>query len=209
MMEIKEEKTIIRPFRKNDFEKVTDIFIDAFKSKLDHLIKLDDERVREFLVDSNFIENKPIEGYFVAEKDGEVLGILLLKWKEQNRIKITNKTGFLYLVKKYGFFRTIRTILGALFFYKRVAENECYIEHIAVSKNARGLGIGTKLLEYGENVAQNEIKKKRYTLYVALSNKAAKRLYERVGFEDIELKSSLLSTMIIKEGKWYFMEKKL
>ena len=208
-MEKNEEKITIRPFKNSDFEKVTDIFIDAFKAKLDHLIKLDDKRIREFLVDSNFIEDKPIEGYFVAEKDGEVLGIMLLKWKEQNRIKITNKTGFFYLAKRYGFFRTIRIILGALFFYKRVDENECYIEHIAVSKNARGLGIGTKLLEHGEKFIKDKIKKARYTLYVAASNKRAKNLYKSFGFEDVELKSSLLSRMIIKEGKWYFMEKRL
>ena len=57
---------------------------------------------------------------------------------------------------------------------------ECYVESIAVLPAARGKGVGTKLLEWGGDLAR-EKGADRYTLAVINGNPAT-RLYERYGF---------------------------
>ncbi|MEO4053707.1 GNAT family N-acetyltransferase [Solibacillus sp. CAU 1738] len=60
-------------------------------------------------------------------------------------------------------------------------DDEYYIDTICVAPTARGLGIGTKLLAYAEQIARE----KGYTklsLNVELEKEKARALYERVGF---------------------------
>ena len=57
---------------------------------------------------------------------------------------------------------------------------ECYVNSIAVLSQARGKGVGTKLLQWGEDLAR-EKGSDRMTLAVINGN-PAKRLYERYGF---------------------------
>jgi len=61
---------------------------------------------------------------------------------------------------------------------------ELYIDHIAVSGNSRGLGIGTKLMKWTDAMAR-ERGANRITLGVVNGN-PAKRLYDRFGFVDTE-----------------------
>lgn len=61
--------------------------------------------------------------------------------------------------------------------------NEMYIDHLAVTKHARGLGVGTKLLQWGEDIARQR-NKTLLTLGVVKGN-PAKRLYQRLGFVDV------------------------
>jgi ribosomal protein S18 acetylase RimI-like enzyme len=61
--------------------------------------------------------------------------------------------------------------------------HEMYVDHIAVTKDARGLGVGTKLLQWGEEKAL-ERKATMLTLGVVKGN-PAKRLYLRFGFTDV------------------------
>jgi ribosomal protein S18 acetylase RimI-like enzyme len=57
---------------------------------------------------------------------------------------------------------------------------ECYVATLAVMPGHRGKGIGTKLLQWGEDLA-NERKCTSYTLAVINGN-PARRLYDRWGF---------------------------
>mmetsp|Transcript_11216 Transcript_11216/g.15725 ORF Transcript_11216/g.15725 Transcript_11216/m.15725 type:complete len:204 (+) Transcript_11216:62-673(+) len=60
--------------------------------------------------------------------------------------------------------------------------DELYIDMLAVTAEARGKGVGTKLLNWAEGIAR-ERNLKTLTLSVVNGN-PAKRLYDRFGFED-------------------------
>ncbi len=61
---------------------------------------------------------------------------------------------------------------------------ELYVDHIAVTKEARGMGVGTKLLQWAEEKAK-ERGATKLTLGVVNGN-PAKRLYHRFGYEDVK-----------------------
>ena len=60
-------------------------------------------------------------------------------------------------------------------------DDEYYIDTICVSKEARGLGIGTKLLQFAE-VRAKELGHDKISLNVELVKTDARRLYERIGY---------------------------
>lgn len=64
-------------------------------------------------------------------------------------------------------------------------EDEYYIDTICVSKEARGLGIGTKLLQFAEEHGR-KLGYKKLSLNVELEKPDARRLYERMGFKVTE-----------------------
>lgn len=98
--------------------------------------------------------------------------------------------------------------------YKPKAD-EMYVEHIVVTKDVRGMGVGTKLLEWSEQKAR-ERGANRLSLGVVKGN-PAKRLYDRFGFVDvsndgISLNSCMIACMLGRpHGQFggYMMEKKL
>ena len=60
-------------------------------------------------------------------------------------------------------------------------EDEYYIDTICVAKNARGLGIGTKLLQFAEQRGK-ELGYNKLSLNVEVEKVDARRLYERMGY---------------------------
>ena len=63
-------------------------------------------------------------------------------------------------------------------------DNEVWIDQIGVSSEARGRGVGTKLLKHCEDFARNEAGIEVLTLEVLKGNRAL-GLYERFGFEKV------------------------
>jgi len=63
---------------------------------------------------------------------------------------------------------------------------EYYIEHLVVLPERCGQGVGTELIEFAESQARTKWLK-RVTLDVEIGNEAARRLYERLGFETIKV----------------------
>lgn len=66
-------------------------------------------------------------------------------------------------------------------------ENECYIEQVGVDGNARGLGVGTLLMNWAEeqtknNFGPNPNKNAFLSLEVVRCNTGAIRVYERLGY---------------------------
>lgn len=59
--------------------------------------------------------------------------------------------------------------------------DEFYVDTICVHKNARGLGLGTALLQFAEEVAHSNGYKK-VSLNVETQKVKAKKLYERLGY---------------------------
>jgi len=63
--------------------------------------------------------------------------------------------------------------------------DEFYIDTICVHENSRGLGIGTSLLQFAEEVARQKGYSK-LSLNVETEKVHARRLYERIGFVVVE-----------------------
>jgi len=132
--------------------------------------------------------------------------VILLGWKGKKGKK-SNGATFLKLSKEYGFFKVVAFMLCVALLHEEVNDDACYIEHIAVDGNERGEGIGSFLLEFGEEYAFKTLKKERYTLNVAAGNTGAFKLYKKRGFSAVNYQRSVLTKIFLNERKWFYMEK--
>ena len=110
---------------------------------------------------------------YVAEKNDEILGIVVLydgllgdKLDRQLEEQLAKKG--------------IHITLDA-----EAHMDEYYIDTICVSKDARGLGIGTRLLQFAEQKGK-QLGYSKISLNVELEKIDARRLYERMGYSTTE-----------------------
>ena len=199
----------IRQCKKKDRDAVAHILAHSFQKKFCSLTNLSNERIAELLKDTGFIRPMPDEGHLVAAQNDDVLGIISLKWKTQNRLKRQNALNFWQLCKKYGAVNLATFLAGMTILNKDVTDDECYIECIAVASKARGLGIGTKLLNFGKKFVENRLSLTKYTLFVTASNQRAVRLYEHLGFRVKNSLSSTITRFLVKESTWLYMVNEL
>jgi ribosomal protein S18 acetylase RimI-like enzyme len=201
------ENIKIRPFKKEDFDTVAKIILYSFRSKSISVKSLSDEKMIQLFKDARFVESEPFEGYLVAEKDQEVVGVMLLKWEKQKRIMPVKHLNFIQLCNQYGYGNMIKLIIRFAVLNGKTSIGECYIEHIAVSSNFRGLGIGSMLINHANNIVNNSSNLNRITLYVSERNILAVKLYQTLGFTVKNKESSFLTYLLIKEKNWLYMVK--
>ncbi|MFY0741054.1 GNAT family N-acetyltransferase [Solibacillus silvestris] len=110
---------------------------------------------------------------FVAEQQGEIVGIVVLY---DGRLGYKLDRQLEQQLAKKG----IQTSLDI-----EAHMDEYYIDTICVSKNARGLGIGTLLLQFAEQKGK-EFGYEKISLNVELEKQDARRLYEKIGYRTTE-----------------------
>jgi ribosomal protein S18 acetylase RimI-like enzyme len=195
----------IRKYQDSDFKEVISILVSSFEKKFYHMQNLTSSSIEDIL---NSIWDIKAENssyvHFVAEKDGKILGVILIRIGE--RQKSNKKIPFLNLCYHYGFFNMLFLIFK-LFALDRFAVEECYVEHIAVNKFMRGKGIGELLISYTEEVLSS-MGFSSLSLVVA-ENNPAKHLYERKGFDVIEHINSRFDGYLTGINHWIFMRKNL
>ena len=106
----------------------------------------------------------------MAIREAQILGIVVLYDGLQGAL--LDQQLELLLLGKFGQAEPIE---------KEAHDDEFYIDTVCVAPEARGMGFGTKLLQFAEQTARE----KGYTklsLNVELENQAARKLYERLGF---------------------------
>ncbi len=81
------------------------------------------------------------------------------------------------------------------------SEKECYIDFLAVDKDARKRGIGKRLL----NHIHKDDRYEKYILEVLSKNIGAKNLYEKVGYKVIKHEKNIFMTLSGK-GSVFIME---
>jgi ribosomal protein S18 acetylase RimI-like enzyme len=199
------EKIKIRQFEKRDADAVATIVFHAFKSKFQSLRSLPDDQIIQLFKESGFVEDQSFEGYLVAEKDGEVVGVMSLKWQDQKRIKPLKKVGFIKLCGYYGLINILRLNIIFAILKGTTSDGECYIEHIAVSSSYRGHGIGTMLMNYANEMVETSAMLDRTTLYVSADNISAIKLYQKLGFVVKKRESSWISQIFSKAKSWLYM----
>ena len=106
---------------------------------------------------------------FVAVQNEEVLGIVVLYDGKQGDILDRQ-------LEKQLASQNIHVTLDL-----EAHDDEYYIDTICVAQQARGLGIGTKLLQFAEHQGR-ELGYKKISLNVELEKVDARRLYERTGY---------------------------
>ena len=82
------DNIVIRDFHADDLNDVASIFAEAFRDDMLKIIRLSEEDMVDFLIDTREVFPLPYDGYFVAESSGETVGIMALRWKGQKRPKV-------------------------------------------------------------------------------------------------------------------------
>lgn len=196
----------IRDFREDDLEQVDEDLISGFKDKFQHLTELPPDEMLGLLLATGTIYPYPHPGYIVAEDDSGVVGVMMLRWKGQERPKF--KLEFVKTARKYGWLRLVRLLFGTNILEPSPRKGECYCDRVSIRADARGEGIGTKLLEYAKELtAQKGFKK--LTLYVVSTNEVAVNLYKKLGFKIIRTQKSLLTQWILGTKEWHHMRYRL
>lgn len=137
---------------------------------------------------------------FYCKENGIVLGVVLLATKDIPYINFGRQA-----VKRLGFWNAFFLQLG--FGAMKPKQNDgLKLEMIAVSPEARGKGVGTKMLDHLNKLAITEVFE-RITLEVIDSNDKAKILYERKGFVNKKYINTALFTRNMGFRGWYKMQK--
>lgn len=191
----------IRDFQPDDLKQVADIMACSFRDEINKIASLPQERLPDFLIGVGLVYPRPFAGYIVADLNGEVVAVMILKWLYQGRPEMKLK---LLEAMRYGLLTAIKLFISRRLFRKRLTEGECYIEYIAVKPEARHRGIGVRLLDYGRELALQQGLKK-YTLHVASSNEAALKMYNKAGFGVVSRKRSLLSVWLSGVREWHYL----
>lgn len=170
----------IVPATQAHYDDMSVIFGESFMPKFSYIIK-DTTKHVEFIKDLNVINIMNDDKIFVTVKDNEVLGILTLAYQSDNKT-IDSELKYWTMIKKYGLINLIRAFILDNITTHNPEKEELYIDSICVSKNHRGSGVGSNLLAFAEEFANN--KGFEYlSLRVAYENPRAKQLYERLGFK--------------------------
>lgn len=118
--------------------------------------------------------------YVLEIEEGKVVGVLVAFPGSVIR-KRALKTGIvLYqimgfeLIKRLGIFRLV-------WMRNKVRKDEFYISNVAVDRKHRGMGYGSKLMNYAEKLAK-EHNLNRISLDVENTNSLAIELYKRLGY---------------------------
>ena len=196
-----QEVITIRNVQLGDLKQVADIMAYSFRAKLNRILPLPQKHVSDFLIDVGLVYPCPFPGYIVAELKGEVVAVMVLKWLYQDRPKMKLK---LSKAARYGWLTAFKLLISVHILQENLREGECHIEEIAVKPEARYRGIGTRLLDFGRELAmQNGLKE--YTLHVASSNKAALKLYKKAGFRLLKSQRSVISRWLFSVKEWHYM----
>ena len=87
------------------------------------------------------------------------------------------------LIRAYGLRNTFKLISIGMVLEQQVSKGECYVESLAIAKEARGMGVGTLLLNKGIDLAKMKVGINKFALSVVGSNQGAISLYKSLGLE--------------------------
>ncbi|MDO5294075.1 MAG: GNAT family N-acetyltransferase [bacterium] len=179
-------RSIVQYGKLNERQKfeVVDIFIDGFE----HFMTFTKDRKK--LRSLFYPALNPVYTYALVENETAV-GILGLGTNKIRPIKIDSEL----CEELFGSFKgnLIYKQMNSIFQSKVVQNNfDLYIDVLATSKQARGKGVATRLLEHSFNLQGY----RKYYIEVMSKNTNAKRLYEKMGF--VECKKNRISPLALR-----------
>lgn len=147
-------------------------------------------------------------GAFVAEREGEIIGVIALKTRE-TPFPPPWPTGRAFL-RHLGLRGALRALFLRLLIplQMRPQEEDCYINFLAIHPHCQGKGIGKALLRRGETYAR--ARGKRYlTLFVGLTNHRVREFYRSYGFQEEQARKRRLASWLLGAPDSIFMRKSL
>ena len=198
---------IIRNIKTEDKKDISKIYLDGFNNKVKNLLDLPDECKNDFLDEFGILGTHYKEGYFIAEIDGDIIGLMLLRWVGQRKQKKRHNLKFSLLIKKYGLISTIKTMAKLKLMNHNPKKGEIYIDNIAVSEKARGLGVGSILIDKAFDTAISMKGIDKVSLAVIEDNPKAHKLYKRLGFKDVHKITTRLGKWAVGVYQYTEMEK--
>lgn len=198
----------IRKMQASDVSAVSAIIANAFESKMVLLKKWEPERITSLVEDAYMCNPNLWPKHDVITVDGTVAGVIKLKTFDESPAKEGITKTWREIFKEYGFFRVVITGIMMVVIDEPVNRDELYIEYIAVSPEYRGLGLGTKLMDYGLERGKNDEKIRHYTLHVIDKNVRAIHLYERYGFKTVKhISTRVVGKLVGVKGYYHMMMK--
>lgn len=146
----------------------------------------------------------PAAGYFVAEWDGELVGVAHLTLDE------SSGAGLLAAIaREVGWPRALRAaavlmLLGG----GRHGPDAGYVDELAVAAQARRRGAARALLAACEE-ASRRAGRRRLTLWVTANNEPALALYRDGGFVQVRRRRWLLGRLLFRAPGALYMEKRI
>ncbi|GEK10128.1 GNAT family N-acetyltransferase [Pseudoalteromonas sp. McH1-7] len=166
------ELKIVRGWHSRHVQAAAELYIEAFGRKFKAAVADRDKLVA--IIAKSFVT----EYAFGAFEGENLLGIAGFQDAKKG---FTSNIDFAVLKEELGFFGAIKAAAIFSLFDRAPAQHELVMDGIAVSKQARGKGIGTALLHAVQNYTrENGFKTLR--LDVIDNNPKAKQLYLRTGF---------------------------
>ena len=81
----------------------------------------------------------------------------------------------------YALIRGSAELCGFGQFYLRAGR--CHLSRLAITPGCRGQGLGTQLIALLQQAGKEKLGTTEYSLFVSVTNNAARALYERLGFK--------------------------
>ncbi|MFP7478866.1 GNAT family N-acetyltransferase [Terribacillus saccharophilus] len=181
----------------NEIEEMTNLLMEGFGGKIGTL-KLPGKE-EEFML--RCLADHIVKNHWdnlIIIRDKKIQGILFIKPKKWNVSEISTR-----LFKKLR----LRSFLKASMFLWMLDHStkgkEIHIDFLVVSESNRGIGIGGRLIE----TLKRRVDADQYiTLFVSVTNVAARRLYEKQDFQIKRKGTSVIGASFHGIRNWCFME---
>jgi ribosomal protein S18 acetylase RimI-like enzyme len=197
------EPYVVRPARREDAEAIAVVLTDALGDKFRPAFGRHAARAMTAVVRHDL--ERGALSYWVAERGGRTVGAVHLALAQEPDPGFTAR-----VASAAGWGTAVRaTIVLSLLSHARMAADEAYVEDLAVSADARRLGLGRALMLACEREAA-ERGKRRLTLWVTANNGPGIALYDSLGFTPTRRRRTWLwGRLLFGAPAAIFMEKPL
>lgn len=192
-----------RQAKLDDIDMIADLMIISFYDSFRVLFGKKMNKGKNVLIEYLKLGNS-IDSVFVAVDNNEVVGVLVLKIKETQKkwgpiIKV--------FIKNLGLLKGLKTIFLGGYLQLSIKKDKCLLDYICIMPEARGSGIGKKLIKYGENYVTKMNKKYMYSFINPLDDRI--HILYKSGFEKKKVRKSIVSKIFFKKPIWVYIEKKI
>lgn len=177
-------KIVIRKAAAQDAQACTPLIYSAGPELFDYIYSHAELSPQQFIEDE-FKQGQGFMGHklhWVAELDGEVVGVFALYSRKQ--LSLMNLATTAHILKAYGIktAKPIKHALQAGSLISKPAKDGLHLANFGVSPFKRSSGIGSAMLQYAASYARQQ-GYSRVSLDVSVKNPRAQALYEKTGFE--------------------------
>jgi ribosomal protein S18 acetylase RimI-like enzyme len=183
------QEIIIRPAVMGDASAIGRILVEAFPNVYPSVLGLNVKRAAEAMESLVLDGHINVQEVRIAEYCGKVAGLSVLKRRDNTSVQRSFLDGP-ETRKRLGTARSLRALFGYRFlleaFDRRIPHgNVLYLDALAVAEEARRKGIGEALVEDALRIAK-QTGADHLALHVVNKKDGARRLYEKMGFVQVE-----------------------